>query len=58
MRRMSLLAEIRLASQEGLCSMELVEDETKSKSRLKRTSFLKMVVINVDGTFGRGRIVG
>jgi hypothetical protein len=55
---MSLLAEIRLASQEGLCSMELVEDETKSKSGLKPTSLLKMVVIIVDGTFGRGRIVG
>ena len=38
--------------------MELVEDETKSKSRLKRTSFLKMVVVIVDGTFGRGRIIG
>ena len=55
---MCLLAEIRLASQERLSSMEMVEDETKSKSRLKRTSFSKVVVINVAGTFGRERIIG
>jgi len=38
--------------------MELVEDETKSKRMLKRISLSKVVVIIVDGMFGRERIIG